>query len=168
MKWKWLAEISYANKFQIIKEFVKLAADRAELDNYLYFEAKVAKPTYRRRAINRLRTIVGELLPSYTPISGVQLEPELEEISDKLLVFTFLRHAINRMITATTTQEIRVRWEEQCKHLSGRLAFLMDWRNSGLLQINAAADKVFYCEPGNNNVFSAFYFYLYLLKVRYR
>lgn len=44
----------------------------------------------------------------------------------------------------------------------------MDWRDSGLLQINLAADRIYHCEPGDNNVFSAFYIYLYVLKVRYR
>ena len=48
------------------------------------------------------------------------------------------------------------------------MTFLFDWRDSGIFQINIAADRIYYCEPGDNNIFSAFYMYFYILKVRHR
>jgi hypothetical protein len=40
--------------------------------------------------------------------------------------------------------------------------------DSGITHLNIAyGDKMYNCEPGQNNIYSAFYFYLYVIKTRF-
>lgn len=63
--WKWRGEISVDDRFKISSQFNKLAVERAELDCYIFIEAKVSSRTYRHRAISRLKTILSGLLPAH-------------------------------------------------------------------------------------------------------
>jgi len=47
LRWKWLVELTPENKLQVLAQLANLAAERVELDKYLYFESKVQNPTYR-------------------------------------------------------------------------------------------------------------------------
>jgi hypothetical protein len=77
LRWEWLSNILPNAKLQVLSEFTRLASERADLDNYLYFELRISHPTYRLRAINRLRTIVGEMMPNHGLFNNTRKELSL-------------------------------------------------------------------------------------------
>lgn len=141
-----------------------------DLDRYIFVEEERARGRrFREKAFLRLKTIADELNPSHYSSVNLQRQQQLREIPDSSLIFSFVCHSINKMIHPANLGQLRVRKVESAKYRPGEeVCFLAELLDSGIWHLNIGiGSKIYGTEPGQNNIYSCFFFYMYVLKVRF-